>query len=547
MSLTKVTYSMISGAAHNVLDFGADPTGVADSTTAINAALVLRGAVYIPPGTYKTTSALTIYGDTELFGAGPGVSIIKGSGFTSGNLLQDSSQVTTTDVNLNIILRDFEIDCNSYAVGTSSGVVFTRVGNLLIDNIYVHDCGGTTLKWGQSYTDSVNIHVRNSRFVRARDGDGTQGFGRNVFISNCYVESSGDTCYATVADWYYNPLSLPPSNINYSNCVAKGDWVNGVFTGTGRQAQLGFAYGPYTNSSDEYITISGCTCENLFANVWIVVLNKVKLIGNTFKPHANTLSGGVRLDGIKTSVITGNIFENSLTATGTDFQSLLFVAGSFVYGASTFYADTKYVTITGNIFQNNTNPAIQFNVDPTTSVVSDVVIADNVFVGTTEPVRFSPTTSSGTEIFDRIKLSGNSVSSTATFFVSALGAATQYSNFQISDNNLGTVPIVSGTGLDAAYVANAYKKIVATVPDAVATTIYTLNANYHTVEITAMVFAGSSAFTAIGLFVNNGGFARIAWQSNGANCVLTLVGLDVKVTQSGVGVQPVTVIVRQTA
>ena len=30
MALTKATFSMIKGASANVLDFGADPTGVAD-------------------------------------------------------------------------------------------------------------------------------------------------------------------------------------------------------------------------------------------------------------------------------------------------------------------------------------------------------------------------------------------------------------------------------------------------------------------------------------------------------------------------------------
>ena len=39
MSLTKTSYSMIRGAPANVVDFGADPTGVADSTAAIQAAL----------------------------------------------------------------------------------------------------------------------------------------------------------------------------------------------------------------------------------------------------------------------------------------------------------------------------------------------------------------------------------------------------------------------------------------------------------------------------------------------------------------------------
>ena len=43
---------MISGAPANVLDFGADPTGVANSTTAINAAIATGRRVRIPAGTY---------------------------------------------------------------------------------------------------------------------------------------------------------------------------------------------------------------------------------------------------------------------------------------------------------------------------------------------------------------------------------------------------------------------------------------------------------------------------------------------------------------
>lgn len=53
MSLTKVTYSMIDQAPANVLDYGADPTGVADSTTAIENAIATGRRVRIPAGTYK--------------------------------------------------------------------------------------------------------------------------------------------------------------------------------------------------------------------------------------------------------------------------------------------------------------------------------------------------------------------------------------------------------------------------------------------------------------------------------------------------------------
>lgn len=54
MSLTKVSYSMITGAPVNVLDFGADNTGATDAGPAIQTALNSGAAVVVfPAGTYK--------------------------------------------------------------------------------------------------------------------------------------------------------------------------------------------------------------------------------------------------------------------------------------------------------------------------------------------------------------------------------------------------------------------------------------------------------------------------------------------------------------
>jgi hypothetical protein len=71
MALTKATYSMISGAVANVLDYGADPTGVADSKVAIDLALNSgKGAVYFPNGTYKYIGQMTVPSNVNVFGAG---------------------------------------------------------------------------------------------------------------------------------------------------------------------------------------------------------------------------------------------------------------------------------------------------------------------------------------------------------------------------------------------------------------------------------------------------------------------------------------------
>jgi hypothetical protein len=90
MALTKATYSMISGAVVNILDYGADPTGVSDSTAAIAAAqavacagtlgldgvtIVAQSKVYFPAGTYKVTN-LTYVG-APWFGDGMNATFIK--------------------------------------------------------------------------------------------------------------------------------------------------------------------------------------------------------------------------------------------------------------------------------------------------------------------------------------------------------------------------------------------------------------------------------------------------------------------------------------
>jgi hypothetical protein len=68
MSLTKVSYAMITGSPVNILDFGADPTGVADSgaafQNAINA-ITDDNVLIVPSGTYKITSQLTLGGNND--------------------------------------------------------------------------------------------------------------------------------------------------------------------------------------------------------------------------------------------------------------------------------------------------------------------------------------------------------------------------------------------------------------------------------------------------------------------------------------------------
>lgn len=105
MSLTKVSYSMIQGAYVNVLDYGADPTGVSDSWQAIQNAiddsiygfnsspLGNHQVVYIPAGIYKITNTLQLgYGTgfTSVFLQGAGSAFLGEAAF-NGTTIDASS------------------------------------------------------------------------------------------------------------------------------------------------------------------------------------------------------------------------------------------------------------------------------------------------------------------------------------------------------------------------------------------------------------------------------------------------------------------------
>lgn len=80
MSITKATYAMINGAPYNVLDYGADPTGVANSTAAFLAAIGAysdQREIYIPPGTYKIANTLALGINKRLVGAGSALVVLQ--------------------------------------------------------------------------------------------------------------------------------------------------------------------------------------------------------------------------------------------------------------------------------------------------------------------------------------------------------------------------------------------------------------------------------------------------------------------------------------
>lgn len=150
MALTKVTYSMIEGAQFNVLDYGADPTGVSDSRDAVQnainalAATGKSGVVVVPAGTYKMNSGITIDAsvctfigysallDFSSFAASTGAAIT-----ITGAAINYFGNPYFNGVN---VIQGLKIQGPGQAVAGNTGVLFTGSGLLGSNDYAMRDC-----------------------------------------------------------------------------------------------------------------------------------------------------------------------------------------------------------------------------------------------------------------------------------------------------------------------------------------------------------------------------------------------------------------------
>jgi len=172
MALTKATYSMIDGAPVNVLDYGADDTGLTDSAAAFNLAFAASTTVYVPRGTYLVNSQINVPSSGTLFGENKTNTVIK-----AGTLAQNV--ISLPQSNYNVRIRRLGIDCNSLA---SQGIVsisttFGEAAHLLIEDVEINNSVGK------------NINLIFMTYAVLRDvyssNISANGFGYGLYLQNC--------------------------------------------------------------------------------------------------------------------------------------------------------------------------------------------------------------------------------------------------------------------------------------------------------------------------------------------------------------------------
>lgn len=229
MALTKATYSLISGAPANVLDYGADATGVADSAAAFTAAFVASNNVYVPTGSFKLASVITIPPYGQIVGAGINNTTITASGNNVAFVLQYWSQLRQLK-----ILKSGAHTKNLVEVGSAT----LDAGRAVISDVWVQGAGvdGIQLIYGNLGTLQNIVSISNTlNGIRFLAGNGDL----NAWTLQGYIDLRGNG---------NDGLRIEGGASSGDNLCSKTNFISGV------TAQENGQYGVYIGTRSNLVS-----------------------------------------------------------------------------------------------------------------------------------------------------------------------------------------------------------------------------------------------------------------------------------------------------
>lgn len=355
MSLTKVTYSMISGSPANVLDYGADPTGLSNSSSAIQAALDSGStAVYFPAGTYLLNSALTPTSNTVLYGDGE-ASVLKTTNTSNFNL-----------VYLNGVDHIKITGLKFYGNASGTDPANPVRGIYAYQSSYVEICS--------NYFDNLNYHIHLTDDTVNANNNSHFNIHDNYFLSAPGLTNGGygvllARCFRNNID--NNVMSGPfDRHAVYVSAGTRGVVVQGNNVGNSKLAAVSFNV---QNASDE---------------VYDVIVDGNNLKGDGIVAsfsHGVSITGQVRNTQITNNIITnfGSNGINIQPASASLRPSSLVVANNNVYSnqkIGIYIAGLIASVISNNrLGQNGADGATLTDIDVDEG--STVISTKNNFVG----------------------------------------------------------------------------------------------------------------------------------------------------------------------
>jgi parallel beta-helix repeat protein len=349
-------------------DYGADPTGVTNSSSAIQAAIDVGGRIYFPTGTYLlTTAALTLASDL----------ILEGDGDKSVLKLGANLDVLSLDGLDNVTIRNLKIDGQraTYTTTTNDGISSPANGtgstNILIENVTITDMAGAGIIFlAQTGSHSEDIKIKNCRVLNSgahgiicqdyvddavvdncrvinfglgvsdRPGITLGRTANNSQVLDCYVESDGNSLGTSA-----HGISIEGSHFSVVGNIVTGTVGYGIEVGFAKQGTVsgcevysttraGIAVAGDNTDVSENVTISGNTVvtptnQGIYAFVANFGSNYhefVNIIGNTIHNPSDSVVGiGIHVDhtrygGISDNVISDAALSGIYLATCTDLD-----------------------------------------------------------------------------------------------------------------------------------------------------------------------------------------------------------------------------------
>ena len=322
MSLTKATYSMIDGAVVNVLDYGADPTGLSDSTAAIQSALDYAAAqqgcvVFFPRGTYTCAGTLSFASYVV------GLSLV-GEGADNTNL--GGSRIVYTGASADDFFKMDVLNtrfCNIRMLDIR-GTNASATGNLLSVSIFNGNIEDCHLSMVSTATEVLNLNQTvDFKLTRCYIRGGTKNVVGNVVNAVIFdqCDFGGQTDYAVGLDY--------PQGVTFTGCAfepASGDQkANGIYV---------------TNASG--VTVQGCWMGDVVTTAGSPTSNWISFSGDSLVVSGNYLNG----DGyhkitpvfLNDTTVGVSVIGNHISATpevvniGAGLAKEVFVVGNFLNG-----------------------------------------------------------------------------------------------------------------------------------------------------------------------------------------------------------------------
>jgi len=342
MSLTKTSFSMITGAVVNVLDYGAVGDGTTNNGTAIQAAIdacPVGGTVYFPKGYYRTTTQITMKNNVSLLGDGVGSQL-----FMDGNntLLYAADQREVRYEKLGFFSNNtnsakscvhlYRVDASYFDFRALGGYTGLRMQGCLLNQVRFHcsvNAPAGAVNWVYSGWTLSSTQV--GLYLETAFGSTAGDVATNV---NTFINNVIEGVVYGVYIYGQNPASIGIGGI--------GEFDNQFIGGTSEGNSIGF----YADGTYQSMLLDGIHFEANGQDISLVRCANVKIANTYIGSAVSALQSVLFTD--SANIIIENCYIRSLFVQSTcrnvrSYNSIIRIVGDDT--TSSLYLNNQYTQL----------------------------------------------------------------------------------------------------------------------------------------------------------------------------------------------------------